>query len=225
MKNNTLFSFHPLCYSLLLVLTSSIYSIINQSTGHAVDVTTIIDGEIPFIKEFVVPYLLWYPYIYGLLIYYCFVDRKHYFVALGSLISGKLICFIVYCFWQTTVPRPEVVGNDIFANLVRLVYSHDQPVNCLPSIHVLTTFIMMIVVYKRKDQHKWEYASVTAFGTLIILSTLFTKQHAVLDVLAGILLACGVYVSIQYLFQALSAYQTNHYAGRQIKKEIKNTDL
>ncbi|MDM5360290.1 phosphatase PAP2 family protein [Peribacillus sp. ACCC06369] len=218
MKNNPILSFHPLCYLLLLMITSSIYSVINQSSGHAVDVTTIIDGEIPFIKEFVVPYLLWYPYIYGLLIYYCFVDRKHYFVALGSLISGKLLSFLVYCLWQSTVPRPEVVGNDIFAHLMRFVYSHDQPVNCLPSIHVLTTFIMMIVVHKRKEQHKWEYASVTAFGTLIILSTLFTKQHAVLDVLAGILLAYGVYASIQYMYQAFSAYQANHYPARQIKK-------
>lgn len=104
MKNKSILPLHPLWYLLLLVVTSSIYSIINQSSGHAVDVTTMIDGEIPFIKEFVVPYLLWYPYIYGLLIYYCFVDRKHYFVALGSLVSGKLICFLIYCLWQSTVP-------------------------------------------------------------------------------------------------------------------------
>ncbi|MCK1992057.1 phosphatase PAP2 family protein [Peribacillus muralis] len=218
MKNKSILPLHPLWYLLLLVVTSSIYSIINQSSGHAVDVTTIIDGEIPFIKEFVVPYLLWYPYIYGLLIYYCFVDRKNYFVALGSLVSGKLICFLVYCLWQSTVPRPEVVGNDIFAHLMRVVYSHDQPVNCLPSIHVLTTFIMMIIVHKRKEQHKWEYIGVTAMGTLIIFSTLFTKQHAVLDVLSGILLACGVYAAIQYMFQALSAHQANHYPARQMKK-------
>ncbi|KWW20681.1 phosphoesterase [Peribacillus simplex] len=218
MKNKSILPLHPLWYLLLLVVTSSIYSIINQSSGHAVDVTTIIDGEIPFIKEFVVPYLLWYPYIYGLLIYYCFVDRKHYFVALGSLVSGKLICFLIYCLWQSTVPRPEVMGNDIFAHLMRVVYSHDQPVNCLPSIHVLTTFIMMIVVHKRREQHKWEHAGVTAFGTLIILSTLFTKQHAVLDVLAGILLACGMYAAIQYMFQAISTYQANHFPARQMKK-------
>ncbi|WP_340371943.1 phosphatase PAP2 family protein [Peribacillus sp. FSL E2-0218] len=218
MKNKSILPLHPLWYLLLLVVTSSIYSIINQSSGHAVDVTTMIDGEIPFIKEFVVPYLLWYPYIYGLLIYYCFVDRKHYFVALGSLVSGKLICFLIYCLWQSTVPRPEVMGNDIFAHLMRVVYSHDQPVNCLPSIHVLTTFIMMIVVHKRREQHKWEHAGVTAFGTLIILSTLFTKQHAVLDVLAGILLACGMYAAIQYMFQAISTYQANHFPARQMKK-------
>ncbi|MGE6376094.1 phosphatase PAP2 family protein [Peribacillus muralis] len=218
MKNNSILPLHPLWYSLLLVLTSSIYSIINQSSGHAVDVTTLIDGEIPFIKEFVVPYLLWYPYIYGLLIYYCFVDRKHYFVALGSLVSGKLVCFIIYSLWQSTVPRPDVVGNDIFAHLMRFVYSHDQPVNCLPSIHVLTTFIMMIVVHKRRERHKWEYAGVTAFGTLIIVSTLFTKQHAVLDALSGILLACGMYAAIQFMFHAISTYQANHLPARQIKK-------
>ena len=84
----------PVILFIAFVITSSIYSIINQSSGHAVDVTTIIDGEIPSIKEFAVPYLLWYPYIYGLLIYYCFVHRKQLFVPLGRLIGGSFSVFL-----------------------------------------------------------------------------------------------------------------------------------
>lgn len=216
---------HPLCYLILFVVTSYIYSIINQSPADAIDVTTRIDEATPFVKEFVIPYLLWYPFIYGMLIYYCFVDRKQYYIALGSMITGKLLCFIVYVFWQTTVPRPDVVGNDIFSQLVRAIYMHDQPVNCLPSIHVLTTFVLMIVVYKRRENHRWEQAIVTVFGTLIILSTLFTKQHAILDVLAGILVAYGVYIAIQFMLNAIPAYQANHYQAGTIKKQMKNTDM
>ena len=224
MKKN-IKNLYPLGYLLLFVLTSVIYSIINQIPSDAVDVTTKIDDGIPFIKEFIFPYLLWYPLIYGLLIYYCFVDRKQYYVAISSLITGKLICFVVYIFWQTTVPRPVVVGDDIFANLVRFIYMHDQPVNCLPSIHVMTTFIMMIIVYKRKEDFKWEYSSVTVIGALIILSTLFTKQHAILDVLAGILLACGVYAAAQFMFNGKRSFQTHHFRAGSMKKRMKNSDL
>ncbi|MGE7781084.1 phosphatase PAP2 family protein [Peribacillus sp. NPDC097264] len=216
---------YPLSYLLLFILTSFIYSIINQLPSDAVDVTTKIDEGIPFIKEFIIPYLLWYPFMYGLLIYYCFVDRKQYFVAISSLISGKLICFVVYVFWQTTVPRPDVVGDDIFANLVRFIYMHDQPVNCLPSIHVMTTFIMMIIVYNRKEDFKREYACVTVMGTLIILSTLFTKQHAILDALAGILVACAVYAAAQFMFNGGMSVQVNHIRTARMKNRMKNSDL
>ncbi|MGQ0416263.1 phosphatase PAP2 family protein [Bacillus sp. HC-TM] len=101
---------------------------------------------------------------------------------------GKLACFSIYYFWQTTVPRPTVVGTDVFSELVRYIYSIDQPVNCFPSIHVLTTFVIMLAAFKRREQHVFEYYILTFFGTLIILSTLFTKQHAFVDAVTGTLI-------------------------------------
>ena len=114
-------------------------------------------------KAFIIPYLLWFPYLYGALIYYCFADRKQYYVTLSSIILGKLACFSIYYFWQTTVPRPTVVGSDVFSELVRYIYSIDQPVNCFPSIHVLTTFIIMLAAFKRREQHAFEYYILTFF--------------------------------------------------------------
>lgn len=138
-------------------------------------------------------------YLYGALIYYCFADRKQYYVTLSSVILGKLTCFSIYYMWQTTVPRPEVVGTDVFSNLVRYIYSIDQPVNCFPSIHVLTTFVIMLAAYKRREQHRWEYWILTFFGSLIILSTLLTKQHAFLDAVSGIAVASTLYFGVQLI--------------------------
>ncbi|KFM98486.1 phosphatase PAP2 family protein [Bacillus clarus] len=199
MKKFKLSSFLPLSYILLLVLVSPLYDVLNKSNVHAVDVTTMVDDWIPFVKAFIVPYLLWFPYLYGALIYFCFADRKQYYVTLSSVILGKLACFSIYYFWQTTVPRPAVVGTDMFSNLVRYIYSIDQPVNCFPSIHVLTTFVIMLAAYKRREQHWWEYYILTFFGTLIILSTLFTKQHAFVDAVSGMLLANILYFGVQLL--------------------------
>ncbi|WP_440603002.1 phosphatase PAP2 family protein [Bacillus sp. GB_SG_008] len=201
MENNQRSSFLPLCYILLLILVGLLYDVLNQSTVGAVNVTTKIDAWIPFTKEFIVPYLLWFPYLYGTLIYYCFADRKLYYVTLSSVILGDLLSFSIYYMWQTTVTRPEVIGNDVFANLVRFIYSIDQPVNCFPSIHVLTTFVIMITAYKRKKQNKWEYGLLTFVGALIILSTLFTKQHAFIDVITGIVVASFLYAAMQSVFE------------------------
>ncbi|MCP1125871.1 phosphatase PAP2 family protein [Bacillus sp. 3103sda1] len=201
MENNQRSSFLPLCYILLLILVGLLYDVLNQSTVGAVNVTTKIDAWIPFTKEFIVPYLLWFPYLYGTLIYYCFADRKLYYVTLSSVILGDLLSFGIYYMWQTTVTRPEVIGNDVFANLVRFIYSIDQPVNCFPSIHVLTTFVIMITAYKRKKQNKWEYGLLTFVGVLIILSTLFTKQHAFIDVITGIVVASFLYAAMQSVFE------------------------
>ncbi|MGG2094715.1 phosphatase PAP2 family protein [Bacillus sp. S13(2024)] len=202
MKNNKSSAFIPLSYILLLVLVSPLYSALNHSTVDAVNVTTKIDEWIPFTKEFIVPYLLWFPYLYGALIYYCFADRKLYYVTLSSILLGNLTSFSIYYMWQTTITRPEVIGNDVFANLVRYIYSIDQPVNCFPSIHVLTTFVIMITAHKRKKQNKWEYGILTFIGVLIILSTLFTKQHAFMDAVAGTVVASFLYAAMYYVFES-----------------------
>ena len=94
MKKFKLSSFLPLSYILLLVLVSPLYDVLNKSTVHAVDVTTVVDDWIPFVKAFIIPYLIWFPYLYGALIYYCFADRKQYYVTLSSIILGKLACFL-----------------------------------------------------------------------------------------------------------------------------------
>lgn len=213
-------SVHPLVYISLFFLTGPMYTYINEAKFDqtVVDVTIKMDDYIPFIEEFIIPYILWYPFMYGLLIYYCFVSRKEYFVGLSSMVIGKLICFCVYCVWQTTVPRPEVVGDDIFAQLVRFIYSQDEPVNCLPSIHVLTTLIMMILAFRRRESHKWEAMLVFVVGILIIISTLFTKQHAILDVFAGIILAFIVYAAVQYVFVEKRKFEVSRY----VIKEVRN---
>ncbi|WP_050614417.1 phosphatase PAP2 family protein [Bacillus testis] len=194
---------HPLLFLIPLILLGPVYSFLNQSTEGAYPITVPLDDSIPFIKEFIIPYVVWYPFIYSALIYLCFKERKLYFVALSSLIAGKIIAFIVYATWQTTVPRPEVTGNDVFSQLVRFIYSNDQPVNCFPSIHVMTTFIIMLVAIKRIKKTPWLSIGALTIGVLIILSTLFTKQHALLDVLSGLGLGAVMY-TISYALWSMA---------------------
>ena len=149
-------------------------------------------------KAFIIPYLIWFPYLYGALIYYCFADRKQYYVTLSSIILGKLACFLFIILANNCTTSNRRWNRRIF-ELVRYIYSIDQPVNCFPSIHVLTTFIIMLAAFRRREQHAFEYYILTFFGTLIILSTLFTKQHAFVDAISGMTLASILYFGVQLL--------------------------
>lgn len=87
--------------------------------------------------------------------------------------------------------RPVQFERDnIFVDMVKMLYKADTPTNVLPSIHVFNSIGVCIaishnrVLSRRKVIH---YGSLV-LGISIILATMFLKQHSVIDVtLAGCL--------------------------------------
>jgi membrane-associated phospholipid phosphatase len=98
------------------------------------------------------------------------------------------VCFFVY---PTQGPRPGgVVGQGFAAWGLRFLYSADPPYNCFPSLHVAHSFVSALACSR---VHRGVGIGGALCALLVGLSTLFTKQHYVLDVLAGILLAGVAY--------------------------------
>lgn len=99
------------------------------------------------------------------------------------------ICFVLY---PTAAPRPpNVIGNGFAVWGLRLLYSSDPPYNCFPSLHVAHSFVSALACYR---VHRGVGIAGAFCASLVGISTLFTKQHYVLDVIAGLLLACVAYV-------------------------------
>lgn len=97
-------------------------------------------------------------------------------------------CFLAY---PTVAPRPPKVLGDGFAVAgLRFLYGADPPYNCFPSLHVAHSFVSAFACHR---VHRGVGAAAFAAASLVALSTLFTKQHYVLDVVAGVLLACVAY--------------------------------
>jgi membrane-associated phospholipid phosphatase len=100
------------------------------------------------------------------------------------------ICFLVY---PTVGPRnPKVVGDDFFVWALRVIYDSDHRYNCLPSLHVAQCFLAAFVCYR---VHRGVGAVAGVWASLVGLSTLYTKQHYVLDVVTGALLAYVAYLA------------------------------
>ncbi|MDX8345015.1 phosphatase PAP2 family protein [Rossellomorea sp. YZS02] len=170
-----------------------IYTLLNTDTREAVILSTQLDEWIPFVPVFIVPYILWYAFILGYLFYFWYKDVPTFLKTLGIIVIGEVVCFVIYFYFQTTVPRPELTGSGTFVDLVGMIYSHDQPYNAFPSIHVLTTFAIILGNFNIKDKHLFHSAFVPVMGSLIIVSTLFVKQHFVLDMVSSIFLTTFIY--------------------------------
>ncbi|AJA49646.1 PAP2 superfamily [Clostridium pasteurianum DSM 525 = ATCC 6013] len=177
------------CFMLPILLLNMCYGLLNSSNRGVTSLATDLDARIPFIKEFIIPYVIWYPLVPLVFIYICIKDKLTYCKLLVSLVFGLIISYITFYFFQTTILRPSLVGNDLFTNIIRALYKVDNPFNCFPSIHVMTCFLMIEGIWKCKEKNLFMNISVTILNIIIILSTFFVKQHVVLDAVYGILIA------------------------------------
>jgi membrane-associated phospholipid phosphatase len=98
------------------------------------------------------------------------------------------ICFLTY---PTVAPRPTQVSGVGFGVWgLRALYSADPPYNCFPSLHVAHSFVSALTCYRL---HRAVGTAAVTAASLVALSTLYTKQHYVLDVAAGVFLAFVAY--------------------------------
>jgi membrane-associated phospholipid phosphatase len=96
------------------------------------------------------------------------------------------LCFLVY---PTVAPRPTGISGNGFALWgLRFLYSADPPYNCFPSLHVAHSVVSAVTCHR---VHRRVGMLAMVCAALVALSTLFTKQHYLLDVVAGIALACA----------------------------------
>jgi membrane-associated phospholipid phosphatase len=195
----------PLCLLLSIPLLNIIYQVLNHGERGARQLITAVDKQIPFLEIFVIPYLLWYAFIFLMFVYFAIFDRSTYYRTLLSFCAGMLVCYVIYFFFQTTVPRPELQGAGILTDMVRYVYNADEPFNCFPSIHVLSSYLMIIAIRHSKLWTIKKDLIVSSIAYSIILSTLFIKQHVVLDIVAGVLLGSLLFKLFYYLEAEMAA--------------------
>lgn len=96
-----------------------------------------------------------------------------------------LVAYAGFLLYPTTAPRPAHVPGDGFAAWsLRLAYDIDPPYNCFPSLHVAWACVSALTCYR---VHRGVGIVAALWAALIGVSTLYTKQHYVADVIAGAL--------------------------------------
>lgn len=102
---------------------------------------------------------------------------------LAAYLAVMLFAYAGFLAYPTLAPRPDVVPGDGFAAWsLRLTYQLDTPYGCFPSLHVAWAFVSALACYRVHAGVGWVAAG---WATLIGVSTLYTKQHYVVDVIVG----------------------------------------
>lgn len=167
-----------------------------------------LDDVIPFCEWFIIPYYLWFPFMAIFFVWIFFGDKEEYVRFVKFLYSGMTVFILIsYLYPNGLLLRPEELPREnIATHIVKYLYSTDTSTNVFPSIHVFNTLGVMISVAKSKRVMpsvvgKW---AVELFGVLIILSTVFLKQHSVWDVLGALAFGVIFYLLYYYLPEAVA---------------------
>ncbi len=158
------------------------------------------DDYIPFCEVFIVPYLLWFAYVAAVVVFLFFKNKQEYYRACIFLFTGMTVFLVI----STLFPNghhlrlEEMPRDNIFTQLVSVLWKTDTPTNLWPSIHVFNSMGAHFAVSRSRELKSRKGIKIASFllATSIILSTMFIKQHSVFDVLTGIAMGAVMYVFV-----------------------------
>lgn len=160
-----------------------------------------LDDKIPFIEYFIIPYMLWFAFIAITMGYFFFFeDRSDFYQMITLLFTGMTIFLIISTIYPNGLElRPTTFARDnIFVDMVKKLYATDTSTNVLPSIHVYNSLGAYIAISHSQKLREYRWVQVTSLilTISIVMSTMFLKQHSVVDVIAAFAMIGVVYVLV-----------------------------
>jgi membrane-associated phospholipid phosphatase len=143
-----------------------------------------LDRLIPFLPASIWVYLSQF----GLLFYALWATpdnllrtRTYY----AALLATMMAC-AVFLLIPLKVARQPLQGEGLTALAWQGLYLSDTPANCFPSLHVALATLAAVTLRRRGGPWRW---LAPLWVGAIALSTLTTKQHYAIDLLAGLVLS------------------------------------
>lgn len=167
---------------LFFLFTKSLYVPLNRRQSRHYWKTSI-DDRIPLLPLLVVPYVVFIPYM---VLSIALLWNTIYVVPLlESLSFAYVVASLFWYFVPNGVKRPDIIEKKLHHRILVYIYKSDHDTNGFPSAHVFVTLICAYFLHIARVPFvplSWFVA-----GT-IALSTIFTKQHYVVDLFGGIIM-------------------------------------
>ncbi len=147
-----------------------------------------LDDAIPFCEYFLIPYMFWFVFLTGMIAYTLLFDTEAFKRMMRFIMvsySAAIVIYILFPNCQELRPA-DFARDNVFTRFIAGFYEFDTNTNVCPSIHVIGSVAAMLAAWDSRhfSTPGWRWAfGVTAL--LISVSTVFIKQHSVLDLLAA----------------------------------------
>lgn len=156
--------------------------------NYAYDGAIWLDELLPLIPFFIVFYMLGYLFVFSP----CFTFKSKVDFYWGTAIFFLIlsISFIIFKNFPIVMEKSIATGSDGLSRLTQFQQQTDTKFNNFPSLHVsLNLFAFLIFTHNAK---RWFWPTLPV-PMLIIASTLLVKQHLIIDVVGGIIIALLAY--------------------------------
>lgn len=161
---------------------------------------TWIDRSTPFIPQTVWIYVG--EYILFVSVYITCRDMVNLNKYFYSFLAMQTLSVAIFWIWPTTYPRdgfplPSTL-DPVTYYLFSSLRASDTPANCCPSLHVSSVYLSSFIFLDEQREKFWFFF---VWATAIAVSTLTTKQHYVIDVIAGLFSAFIFYWVFHHRFE------------------------
>ena len=178
------------------------------------------DMFIPVIPAWTVVYFL--SYVFWILAYLR-ISKESKTMSNRLLVAdifGKIVCMAVFLIVPTTTVRPAVPDDMFLSPLLELLYFLDSPDNLFPSMHCSTSWFASRYLQRCETvSNKIKVLGWVSTG-LVFLSVLFTKQHVIIDIIGGVVVAetCAIISDKSHLYKI---YDKLDIVGRYYDRKVK----
>ncbi len=196
-----------LIFSVLYTLTNSYGAAVSSCCPNRIyNLATAFDNSIAFIPAMIVPYS------WSLIVFvasFFMVRTSHQLSLLASrLIIATLLACVIFYIYPARFSFNRPLTTDWTALGYLFLSITDKPHNQLPSLHVSYALLLGVslwnVLQARCTAYIVAYRLIlTLICSLIILSTVFTYQHHLLDIVGGFVLAGLVLLIVNKLQSVL----------------------
>ena len=183
-------------YGLFPLVFSFVFNCLVYSGSRAIaggwyhhNIESSLDLRLPFVPQFLIVYFGCYIFWAVNYILAARQEREQVYRFFTADIISRCVCLIIFLAYPTTNTRPVIEGNGIWDLLAGWLYSIDAADNLFPSIHCLVSWFCYLGIRGRKEIPRWYQSVSMVIAILVFASTLLTKQHVIVDVAGGILLA------------------------------------
>ncbi len=165
-------------------------------------VESVLDASIPFCEWFVIPYYFWFVFLVGMALWGILFDHDDLRTFMWFVILSYTATAVIYIAWPNMQSlRPVELPRDNFlTDIVKGLYDFDTNTNVCPSIHVLGSLAVCFSGLHSKTLRGWGWKVFFVVSTVLIsLSTVFLKQHSIIDVYAALAVGAVCYVLVFFV--------------------------
>ena len=158
-----------------------------------------LDAWIPFCEFFVIPYLFWFAFLAGMLLYGLFFDVETFRKMSQFIIITYMTTALIYVIWPSQqLLRPVSFDRqNLFTSIMGHFYAFDTNTNVCPSLHVIGSMAALFAGWHSRYFRKWSWRIPFIMITILIcLSTVFLKQHSLLDIPPALVISFAAYLLV-----------------------------